>query len=144
MTIRLLNYHSSLIVVSYFGESEFIYNPQFHNVLQVTHAMFRACNASVPIESHSTGNDSITIKSRGHHYFICGVPGHCQSGQKFDVNVPRDAVIAPTPALYSPPPSANAPALAPAPAPNMAASLKSRNTHFSLFGLVLVCFLVSL
>lgn len=84
---------------------EFEYNPQFHNVMRVTHAMYKTCNASLPIESYTTGNDSITITTRGHHFFLCGVPGHCQSGQKVDINVPRvsAASIAPTPsALVSP------------------------------------------
>ncbi|CAN1852267.1 unnamed protein product [Linum perenne] len=62
----------------------FEYNPQFHNVMKVTHAMYRACNASAPLETYTTGNDSITITTRGHHFFICGVPGHCLSGQKVD------------------------------------------------------------
>ncbi|CAN1310615.1 unnamed protein product [Linum perenne] len=67
----------------------FEYNPQFHNVMKVTHAMYRACNASAPLETYTTGNDSITITTRGHHFFICGVPGHCLSGQKVDINVLR-------------------------------------------------------
>ncbi|CAN1852270.1 unnamed protein product [Linum perenne] len=66
-----------------------LYNPQFHNVMKVTHAMYRACNASAPLETYTTGNDSITITTRGHHFFICGVPGHCLSGQKVDINVLR-------------------------------------------------------
>lgn len=55
--------------------------------MRVTHAMFRECNAPVPLESFSTGNESITLKTHGHHYFMCGVPGHCQAGQKVDINV---------------------------------------------------------
>ncbi|KAL8100223.1 hypothetical protein AgCh_032466 [Apium graveolens] len=34
-------------------------------------------------------NDSITITKHGHHFFLCGVPGHCQAGQKVDINVLR-------------------------------------------------------
>ncbi|XP_021608896.1 mavicyanin [Manihot esculenta] len=80
----------------------FEYNSQFHNVMRVTHAMYRACNASAPFATYTTGNDSITIKTRGHHFFFCGVPGHCQAGQKVDINVPHhQEVIAPTPASSS-------------------------------------------
>ncbi|KAJ8768330.1 hypothetical protein K2173_021483 [Erythroxylum novogranatense] len=91
----------------------FEYNAQFHNVMRVTHAMYRACNTSAPIAAYTTGNDSITIKTRGHHYFFCGVPGHCEAGQKVDINVPRDPALAPSPSASvqpSPPvPSAKTP-----------------------------------
>lgn len=103
----------------------FEYNPQFHNVMRVTHAEYKACNASIPISTHTTGNDSITIDTRGHHLFICGVPGHCQAGQKVDINVPRPPSLAPTttttPAvLASPAPSVTTAA---APPPTSAAPL---------------------
>ncbi|KVH93578.1 mavicyanin [Cynara cardunculus var. scolymus] len=76
----------------------FSYNKQFHNVMQVTHADYRSCNASAPITTHSTGNDTIIIKTSGHHYFLCAVPGHCQAGQKLDINVQRvSSTLAPTP-----------------------------------------------
>ncbi|XP_073139946.1 mavicyanin-like [Henckelia pumila] len=67
----------------------FVYHPQFHNVMQVTHGGYKACNASSPISTHTTGNDTITVDSYGHHFFLCGVPGHCQAGQKVDINVLR-------------------------------------------------------
>ncbi|KAA8527581.1 hypothetical protein F0562_034704 [Nyssa sinensis] len=99
----------------------FEYNSQFHNVKQVTHAEYRSCNASAAITSHTTGNDSITITTRGHHFFLCGVPGHCQAGQKVDINVLRLSSMAPTPAaLLSPPVPA---AKVPAPSPSAAAPL---------------------
>ncbi|XP_042022607.1 mavicyanin-like [Salvia splendens] len=71
----------------------FEYNPQFHNVMQVIHLEYKACNASSPISTHTTGNDSITINTHGHHFFVCGVPGHCQSGQKVDINVLRSPSV---------------------------------------------------
>ncbi|KAL8047902.1 hypothetical protein ABFX02_07G029900 [Erythranthe guttata] len=84
----------------------FEYNPQFHNVMQVTHAEYRACNVSSPISTHTTGNDSITIDTRGHHFFLCGVPGHCQAGQKVDINVlPLSTSAPPTPSgIFTPSP----------------------------------------
>ncbi|KDP40154.1 hypothetical protein JCGZ_02152 [Jatropha curcas] len=76
----------------------FEYNSQFHNVMRVTHEMYKTCNASAPLATYTTGNDSITIKTRGHHFFFCGVPGHCQAGQKIDINVPRnDQEMSPSP-----------------------------------------------
>ncbi|GAB4843416.1 hypothetical protein Ancab_013378 [Ancistrocladus abbreviatus] len=100
----------------------FEYHPQFHNVMQVAHPAYQACNASFPITTHTTGNDSITITRHGHHFFICGVPGHCQSGQKVDINVMRAASsIAPTPTVPSSP-SAHA-EMTPSPSPSDAAKL---------------------
>ncbi|KAK4434018.1 Mavicyanin [Sesamum alatum] len=98
----------------------FEYNPQFHNVMQVTHAEYKACNASSPIATHTTGNDSITINTHGHHFFVCGVPGHCQAGQKVDINVLRSPSPAPSPSgpLPSPVPGFTLPA----PSPSNAAS----------------------
>ncbi|KAL5541603.1 hypothetical protein UlMin_009313 [Ulmus minor] len=119
----------------------FEYSPQFHNVMRLTHAMYRACNVSMPMETYTSGNDTITIKTRGHHFFVCGVPGHCQSGQKVDINVPRSLSSAPSPAaLLSP----SVPAIkAPSPASNVAApSNNSLKTHILLFGLATAIFLV--
>ncbi|MED6193839.1 hypothetical protein PIB30_023068 [Stylosanthes scabra] len=113
----------------------FEYNEKFHNVMRVAHGMYRACNTSAPLEIYASGNDSINITNHGHHFFICGVPGHCQAGQKVDINVPRPnnknvtqeaastaPASAPTPsssssALASSLPSAHAPAPSPSKAP---------------------------
>ncbi|CAL9166754.1 unnamed protein product [Musa hybrid cultivar] len=74
----------------------FEYNNSFHNVLEVTKAEFNACNASSPIATYATGNDSITIKTKGHHYFLCGFPGHCTIGQKVDIYIPKSSSAAPS------------------------------------------------
>ncbi|KAK9139778.1 hypothetical protein Scep_009459 [Stephania cephalantha] len=73
----------------------FVYNAQFHNVMQVSHAEYQSCNVTAPIATHSSGNDSIVIKKIGHYYFFCGVPGHCQSGQKVDIRVLGSTGVAP-------------------------------------------------
>ncbi|CAI9776322.1 unnamed protein product [Fraxinus pennsylvanica] len=109
----------------------FEYNPQFHNVMQVTHAEYRSCNASSPISTHTTGNDSITIDTRGHHYFICAVPGHCQAGQKVDINVLRTPSVAPSPSASSVP--VPVPTVL-APSPNYAAPFSASNKPFEKFG----------
>ncbi|XP_047332790.1 mavicyanin-like [Impatiens glandulifera] len=89
----------------------FHYNPEFHNVMQVTHSHFRSCNTSHPIATHTSGNDSILITSSGHHFYLCGVPGHCQSGQKVDINIVNRAPIVSSPSNIPP----SSPAVAPAP-----------------------------
>ncbi|KAH7843103.1 hypothetical protein Vadar_012636 [Vaccinium darrowii] len=97
----------------------FSYNPQFHNVMQVTHPEYQACNATAPIATHTSGNDSITITTRGHHFFLCGVPGHCLSGQKVDINVPR-TTLAPTPSVT---PTTGTDSTVPSPSPSAASTL---------------------
>lgn len=96
----------------------FEYNPQFHNVMQVIHSEYKDCNASSPISTHTTGNDSITITTHGHHFFVCGVPGHCQAGQKVDINVLRSPSLAPTESGV--PSSVPAASVVPAPSPSAA------------------------
>ncbi|GAA0167008.1 hypothetical protein Leryth_020054 [Lithospermum erythrorhizon] len=113
----------------------FQYKPEYHNVMQVTHAEFRACNVSSSISTHTTGNDSITITTPGHHFFLCSVPGHCQAGQKVDINVLNSASTAPP---QSATPAAVAAAQAPAPAPSVAAPLHGLNR------LSTVCLLIAL
>ncbi|GMN46646.1 hypothetical protein TIFTF001_015829 [Ficus carica] len=106
--------------------------------------MYKACNASLPLESYTTGNDSITITARRHHFFICGVPGHCQGGQKVDINVPRISAIdiAPTPsALVSP--SSDPTTKTPAPSSNAAAAVVATKSHdLFVLGLAALIFVV--
>ncbi|XP_050216037.1 mavicyanin [Mercurialis annua] len=125
----------------------FKYNNQFHNVMRVTHAMYKTCNVSAPLATYTTGNDSITIKTRGHHFFFCGVPGHCQAGQKLDINVPRiDQQPSPTPsASASPTTSVSEAASPPVPAArvpgpslNSAVSFKAVNGHFGKIALAII------
>ncbi|CAH8272316.1 unnamed protein product [Arabidopsis lyrata] len=110
----------------------FEYNPQFHNVMRVTHPMYRSCNTSKPISTFTTGNDSITLTNHGHHFFFCGVPGHCLAGQKLDLNVLLPASSTPLsdpPTSSSSPPSTTIPAAGvPGPSPSLAASLSSVTT----------------
>ncbi|KAG7551986.1 Cupredoxin [Arabidopsis thaliana x Arabidopsis arenosa] len=108
----------------------FEYNPQFHNVMRVTHPMYRSCNTSKPISTFTTGNDSITLTNHGHHFFFCGVPGHCLAGQKLDLNVLLPAsstpLSDPPTSSSSPPPSTTITAAGvPGPSPSHAASLPS-------------------
>lgn len=112
----------------------FEYNPQFHNVMRVTHPMYRSCNTSNPISTFTTGNDSITLTNHGHHFFFCGVPGHCLAGQKLDLNVllptSSNPLSEPPTSSSSPPPSTTTiPAAGvPGPSPSLAAYLSSAAT----------------
>ncbi|TVU38339.1 hypothetical protein EJB05_11702 [Eragrostis curvula] len=83
----------------------FTYMKQFHNVMAVSKASYKGCDASKPIATWSTGKDSVVLNTTGHHYFLCGFPGHCAAGQKVDINV-----------LASSAAPSESPAMAPAPA----------------------------
>ncbi|KAL3641996.1 hypothetical protein CASFOL_012811 [Castilleja foliolosa] len=104
----------------------FNYKKEFHNVVRVTHAEYKSCNVSSPISTYNTGNDSITIDTMGHHFFVCGMPGHCQAGQKVDINVPRGPSVVSGP-LGSPPSPVPTVAVPPAPSPSGAPSMALQN-----------------
>ncbi|CAN6168499.1 unnamed protein product, partial [Urochloa humidicola] len=77
----------------------FTYNKQFHNVMAVSKADYKNCDPSKPIATWSTGNDSVVLNTTGHHYFLCGFPGHCGIGQKVDIRVASSsAASSPAPA----------------------------------------------
>ncbi|KAD6120135.1 hypothetical protein E3N88_11406 [Mikania micrantha] len=79
----------------------FEYNATIDNVILVTHSEFRSCDTSRPLKTYNSGNDSFTIKSRGHYYFTSNFSGHCQGGQKLDVRVlhssPHPVTLPPKP-----------------------------------------------
>ncbi|KAK6913914.1 Phytocyanin domain [Dillenia turbinata] len=94
----------------------FQYNAQYHNVMLVTRTDYKACNTSAPVEKNTSGNYSYTITTLGHHYFLCGVPGHCQSGQKVEINAVGSSSVAPASAP-APSPSGSSPSgVTPSPA----------------------------
>ncbi|XP_073003277.1 mavicyanin-like [Typha latifolia] len=107
----------------------FEYNNKLQNVLQVSLDDYRACNSSSPVAVYKSGNDSITMKVSGHHFFICGFPGHCQTGQKVDIRITKSQPPAAPPSDLPPsvqppqqltPPPAGRPnePLVPAPQPS--------------------------
>ncbi|OMP05065.1 Plastocyanin-like protein [Corchorus olitorius] len=120
------------------GDSlHFEYNSQFHNVMQVTHPDFQSCKGTSAIASYTSGSDSVTLKRPGHFYFLCGVPGHCQAGQKVDILVVPSSIDpsqSPSPSAINSfaanPPSESAPA--PGPAQSGALSLVSSSPKLLL------------
>lgn len=61
-----------------------------HDVHEVTEADYVACNAKASIKHHISGSDAITLNAPGIYYFICGIPGHCQAGQRLRIEVESD------------------------------------------------------
>uniref|UniRef100_A0A0E0L9D8 Phytocyanin domain-containing protein n=1 Tax=Oryza punctata TaxID=4537 RepID=A0A0E0L9D8_ORYPU len=70
-----------------------------HSVDEVSAADYAACTASNALQSDGSGTTTITLKTAGKHYFICGVAGHCSNGMKLLVDV---AAASPAPAPKAP------------------------------------------
>ena len=109
----------------------FTYNKQFHNVIAVSKAAYKNCDVTKPTATWATGKDSVVLNTTGHHYFLCGFPGHCALGQKVDVHVLSSAAPSMAPSM-APAPSAagggsagGATAAAPSPHGNAASTVVS-------------------
>ncbi|GJN00309.1 hypothetical protein PR202_ga17731 [Eleusine coracana subsp. coracana] len=85
----------------------FKYAGAAHTVDEVSASDYAACSSSKVLSSDSTGTTTVTLKTAGKHYFICGVTGHCSGGMKLVVNVAA-ASAAPAPAP-APTPAADTP-----------------------------------
>ncbi|KAL6856028.1 hypothetical protein ACP4OV_018830 [Aristida adscensionis] len=107
----------------------FKYSKQFHNVLAVSKADYKNCDATKPTATWSTGNDSVVLNTTGNHYFLCGFPGHCAAGQKVDIRVVSSSAAPSESPATAPSPSSSSgsgsvpggAATAPSPHPNAAA-----------------------
>ncbi|KAB2009455.1 hypothetical protein ES319_D10G167600v1 [Gossypium barbadense] len=103
----------------------FEYNAQLHNVMRVTHSMYRACNTSSPLATYTTDNDSIKITTK--------------AGQKVDINVLRLLETAPASApsgsTLSPPPVHSV--SVPVSSPSNALTLKASKGNFAKLGLAI-------
>ncbi|CAL5051862.1 unnamed protein product [Urochloa decumbens] len=86
----------------------FVYAGGAHTVDEVSAADYAACSSSNALSSDSAGSTTVTLKTAGKHYFICGVAGHCSSGMKLvvDVAAAKATAPAPAPAAVAPAPDA--------------------------------------
>ena len=85
----------------------FRYEEGEDSVLLVTKENYYSCKTSNPIEYHSSGSSVIKLGRSGPFFFISGVHGRCEQGQKIIVVVlsPRNNAKA-TPSPKGSPPSA--------------------------------------
>ncbi|XP_055819240.1 basic blue protein-like [Solanum dulcamara] len=60
----------------------FNYPKSVHNVVIVNKADYDNCKPSGKI--FNSGNDKVTLR-KGTTYFICGIAGHCDGGQKIAI-----------------------------------------------------------
>ncbi|CAI9116232.1 OLC1v1017335C1 [Oldenlandia corymbosa var. corymbosa] len=77
-----------------------------HTVDEVSSSDYNSCDPANPISTDNNGPTTITLKTAGTHYFICGIPGHCSLGMRLSVTV------APAGGAAAPGGSTAAPALA--------------------------------
>ncbi|KAL9234195.1 hypothetical protein vseg_009090 [Gypsophila vaccaria] len=63
----------------------FNYASNVHNVVEVNGGEYNGCSSPRGARVYQSGRDSIKL-SKGLHYFICSIPGHCQAGMKIAVN----------------------------------------------------------
>lgn len=97
--------------------SNFYFSPVFnyaggaHSVDEVSAADYAACTASNALQSDSSGTTTVTLKTAGKHYFICGIAGHCSNGMKLVVDV---AAASPAPAPKAPSTTPTTPSTTPA------------------------------
>ncbi|XP_077224586.1 mavicyanin-like [Tasmannia lanceolata] len=89
------------------GDSlDFNYGAGAHSVDEVSASDYKSCATGNSITSDSSGTTSITLKTAGTHYFICGVIGHCSLGMKMAVPVGAATTTSPsTPTTTTPPSS---------------------------------------
>ncbi|KAL4197444.1 hypothetical protein AMTRI_Chr04g251230 [Amborella trichopoda] len=63
----------------------FQYDKSAHNVVAVNAAGYKSCLVPRGSRTYRSGSDRITLR-RGANFFLCSIPGHCQSGMKVQVN----------------------------------------------------------
>ncbi|KAI3832170.1 hypothetical protein MKW92_038466 [Papaver armeniacum] len=120
----------------------FEYNPQMHNVVQVNYTDYKNCNAASPIRTLTSGKDTIPINSKGHYWYICGIPGHCAMGQKVDIRVVTHVTQTPTSSTPSAPTPSSGPSpsasTAPAPSPKKSSAVTISKGLIGKFGFVVL------
>ncbi|XP_040997855.1 early nodulin-like protein 1 [Juglans microcarpa x Juglans regia] len=58
------------------------YDPSKDSVLQVSEKDYESCSTSSPIAIYKDGSSKVKLDRSGPFYFISGVEGHCEKGQK--------------------------------------------------------------
>ncbi|CAM8979190.1 unnamed protein product [Rhodiola kirilowii] len=73
-----------------------------HTVDEVKSADYSSCTIGNSISTDSSGSTTISLKTTGDHYFICGITGHCSSGMKLSVKVAAAGTTTTPPASTTP------------------------------------------
>ncbi|XP_077251497.1 blue copper protein-like [Tasmannia lanceolata] len=83
----------------------FNYGGGAHTVDEVSTSDYSSCTVGNSITTDSSGTTTITLKTSGTHYFICGVVGHCSQGMKLSVTVGGGTTTTPSTPTSTTPPS---------------------------------------
>ena len=78
-----------------FGSLVFNY-PTSHTVDEVSSSDYSTCTVGNAINTDSSGATTISLKTTGTRYFMCGVIGHCGNGMKLAVKVESGPSTAPS------------------------------------------------
>ncbi|CAI9769247.1 unnamed protein product [Fraxinus pennsylvanica] len=62
----------------------FNYKSGIHNVVAVNKGGYQGCTTPRGAKVYKTGKDQIKLV-KGQNFFICNLPGHCQSGMKIAI-----------------------------------------------------------
>ncbi|KAK4425353.1 Mavicyanin [Sesamum alatum] len=80
----------------------FDYDPEKHDVLEVSEEDYNSCNASNPISRYTSGHDELEIVTPGTFYYICSFFNMCRDDkQKVVIKIEKDE--SPSPPFSSPP-----------------------------------------
>ncbi|KAI3903659.1 hypothetical protein MKW98_032313 [Papaver atlanticum] len=85
----------TMIPVSLVGDDglRFVYDPNTtNNVLEVAFTDYRSCEATSPLVTYNTGNDTIPI-TKLHQYFISGNHVYCNNGLKVDIPAYNSSLV---------------------------------------------------
>ncbi|CAN6807255.1 unnamed protein product [Brassica oleracea] len=89
-----LEYFFFFFFTFYLGDSLiFQYNKDLHNVMEVSFKDYELCNPNSALATYHSEYEPVKLNRTGHYYFICGVPGHCECGQKLEVLVTAPASL---------------------------------------------------
>ena len=59
------------------------------SVLLVSHDDYKQCSTETPVRRFTGGDTKFTLDGLGPFYFVSGVPGHCEKGQRMIARVSR-------------------------------------------------------
>ncbi|XP_057773411.1 blue copper protein [Salvia miltiorrhiza] len=104
-----------------------------HTLDEVSANDYKTCTTGNAITSDSSGATSITLKTAGPRYYICGVPGHCGGGMKLAVTVAaasptEGSKASPSGTTTTSPPSTTTTTTAPPLSPTVTTTPTSRGT----------------
>ncbi|XWS23933.1 hypothetical protein CRYUN_Cryun28dG0058200 [Craigia yunnanensis] len=78
------------------GDSLVFNYPTSHTVDEVSSSDYSTCTVGNAINTDNSGATTVSLKTTGTHYFICGVIGHCGNGMKLAVKVESGSSTAPS------------------------------------------------